>query len=389
MSFLAWIDFDQADRDRTRRIMDLFGQEDSRDELGLGSVRDALSDLMFPGTSTIQTRLRYMLFVPWIYQMAGAHRGTAAARRELARALEIRLIEALVRGGETQNVIGSAAREKLKRMPSDVYWAGLLTLGIRRFQGSRGACLEATPGESADLWAAGLPSVPEDFLSTPDNSAHFKPTSEEAGFLRDRLAHEAPHSLFTLLSRQKSAADCDMIWQHPARAEWPQDIQAIVDHAERFSRLQHGASLLYNLMLSEKAADMQAAEGSAWHERVAAYSERLDAWKEETPEELLSDWDLTDLWVRSQGTIHDVKPHSRRFIETWRDLVLESRSDVRGHTAARALVWDRERRLKGPKSRFRNDGALMRWSGASGTSPLNFRWKPVVSNHVQDLVNAG
>lgn len=77
MSFLAWIDFDQADRDRTRRIMDLFGQEDSRDELGLGSVRDALADLMFPGTSTIQTRLRYMLFVPWIYQMAGTQKGTA------------------------------------------------------------------------------------------------------------------------------------------------------------------------------------------------------------------------------------------------------------------------------------------------------------------------
>jgi hypothetical protein len=33
MSFLAWIDFDQADRDRTRRIMDLFDSEDSRDEL--------------------------------------------------------------------------------------------------------------------------------------------------------------------------------------------------------------------------------------------------------------------------------------------------------------------------------------------------------------------
>ena len=29
MSFLAWIDFDQADRDRIRRIMDLFAQEDT------------------------------------------------------------------------------------------------------------------------------------------------------------------------------------------------------------------------------------------------------------------------------------------------------------------------------------------------------------------------
>ena len=110
MSFLAWIDFDQADRDRTRRIMDLFGQEDSRDELGLGSVRDSLADLMFPGTSTIQTRLRYALFVPWIYCIAGSHKGTAAARQEVARGLEFRLIEALLRGGESQNVIDRSSR---------------------------------------------------------------------------------------------------------------------------------------------------------------------------------------------------------------------------------------------------------------------------------------
>lgn len=389
MSFLAWIDFDQADRDRTRRIMDLFGQEDSRDELGLGSVRDALADLMFPGTSTIQTRLRYMLFVPWVFQLAGTQRGVASARQDLARALEIRLIDALVRGGESQNVIGSAAREKLKRMPSDVYWAGLLTLGIRRFQGSRNACLEATPGEVARLWAAGLPQAPEGFLASPDSTADFRLTREEAGFLRDRLAQEAPQSLFTWLTRQTSAADCDMIWQHPARADWPDQIRIVVDHAERFSRLMHGASLLYNLMLSEKATQMQAMEDSAWHERVASYTEKLDVWAQDTPAQLFEGWDMADLWMLSQGTIHDVKPHSRRFIETWRELVVESNGQVQGHAVARALVRDRETRLKGPKSRFRNDDALMRWSGASGTAPLNYRWRPVVANHVRDLVDAG
>ena len=97
MSALAWIDFDQTDRDRARRIMDLFGVEDSRDELGLGSIRDALSDLMFPGTSTIQTRLRYMLFVPWLYRMTAKSGG----RVDQARRLEIQLITSLLRGGET------------------------------------------------------------------------------------------------------------------------------------------------------------------------------------------------------------------------------------------------------------------------------------------------
>ncbi|WP_281969075.1 DUF6361 family protein [Roseovarius nanhaiticus] len=389
MSFLAWIDFDQADRDRTRRIMDLFDSEDSRDELGLGSVRDSLADLMFPGTSTIQTRLRYMLFVPWIYRMAGAQTGIAATRQDRARGLEIRLIDALINGGETQNVIGSAAREKLKRLPSDVYWAGLLTLGIRRFQGSRNACLEATPSEASALWAAGLPHPPDGFLTSADSTAQFRLTSDEADFLRDRLAQAAPGSLLTLLSRKESAPDCEMIWHHPNRADWPARIGTLVDHAERFSRLMLGASLLYNLMLSEKAAAMQGTEHSSWHERVETYTTRINDWAEETPAQIFADWDLSDLWLLSRDTIHDVKTHSRRFIETWRDTVMRTQGRIHDDAGARTLVRGREVFLKRTKSRFRNDGALMRWSGASGTAPLNYRWRPVVSNHIRDLVNAG
>lgn len=68
VSTLAWIDFDEAERQRAQRIMALFQERDSRDELGLGAIRDSISDHLFPGTSTIQTRLRYMLFVPWIFR---------------------------------------------------------------------------------------------------------------------------------------------------------------------------------------------------------------------------------------------------------------------------------------------------------------------------------
>ena len=38
MSSLAWIDFDKAERQRAQRIMALFQERESRDELGLGSV---------------------------------------------------------------------------------------------------------------------------------------------------------------------------------------------------------------------------------------------------------------------------------------------------------------------------------------------------------------
>ena len=66
-SDLSWIDFSQKDRRRMLDVVALFRERDTRDELGIGSIRDAFADILFPGTSTIQTRVRYMLFVPWIY----------------------------------------------------------------------------------------------------------------------------------------------------------------------------------------------------------------------------------------------------------------------------------------------------------------------------------
>ena len=68
MSSLAWIDFDEAERQRAQRIMALFQERETRDELGLGGIRDSIADHLFPGTSTIQTRLRYMLFIPWLFR---------------------------------------------------------------------------------------------------------------------------------------------------------------------------------------------------------------------------------------------------------------------------------------------------------------------------------
>ncbi len=66
-STLSWIDHDASERDRMQRVLQLFRERDTRDELGLGSIRDSFADQLFPGTSTIQTRLRYFLFIPWAY----------------------------------------------------------------------------------------------------------------------------------------------------------------------------------------------------------------------------------------------------------------------------------------------------------------------------------
>ncbi len=78
---LTWLDLTASDRDKMRRVLDLFKEQGTLDEMGLGSLRDALSDALFPGTSSIQTRLRYVLFVPWLYRRLEGRRVIAQLRQ--------------------------------------------------------------------------------------------------------------------------------------------------------------------------------------------------------------------------------------------------------------------------------------------------------------------
>ena len=53
-----------------------------------------------------------------------------------ARRLELQLIKPLVASDDVAGAFGAGAGQELKRLPSDVYWAGLGDWGIRRFNGS-------------------------------------------------------------------------------------------------------------------------------------------------------------------------------------------------------------------------------------------------------------
>jgi len=47
-------------------VVDLFREKGTVGELGLCVIRDAFANRLCPGTSTLQTRTRNWLFVPWI-----------------------------------------------------------------------------------------------------------------------------------------------------------------------------------------------------------------------------------------------------------------------------------------------------------------------------------
>ncbi|GIJ06972.1 DUF6361 family protein [Micromonospora andamanensis] len=170
-SGLSWLDSSRDDQQRMRELLKLFSDAESRDELGIGQVRDAFSDLLFPGTSVLQTRARYLLIVPWCYQEA-QRRGLRGER--LAAQVdrnERKVIAALLRGDDTEGVIGRRAGVGVRTLPSAIYAAALLRYGIRTGDDDA-PDRRLSPGlseadeladRSSGAWHATLPVAPASF----------------------------------------------------------------------------------------------------------------------------------------------------------------------------------------------------------------------------------
>lgn len=388
MSAVGWIDFDEAERQRAQRLMQFFTEQDTRDELGLGAIRDSIADHLFPGTSTVQTRLRYMLFVPWIFSGLAAH-GDASRVAEQARADQIRLRDALVAGGQDNGVIGVNAGARLKRLPASVYWSGLHAWGIRRFPGSIEAYAASLQSWSAAAardhaeddygvdrapampWHPRLPGAPDDLLQV----ATFDLKDEEAAFIVDRLVDSNPDSLLTFLAGRGGRADAHDIWTHPHVADFPVVARRVVAHAEIFSQAMHGASLIYNLMLSERRGNAE------W---VGHYEDELAGWRRYFDPAKLREWSLDAFWQETRHPAHQVLEPTRRFVSEWVDVLRSTRGLARDRGKADAMVETRERRLKKGQSRFANRAARDRWQGSSGAYRLQFRW-PQARRHLRDL----
>jgi len=71
---IGWVDFSKTERDKVVSILRLLGTQTALDELGIGTVRDAFSDMLFPGISTLQTRAKYFVILPYLFAQAENHR---------------------------------------------------------------------------------------------------------------------------------------------------------------------------------------------------------------------------------------------------------------------------------------------------------------------------
>lgn len=392
---MSWLDFSEHERRQAERIIALFEEKGTVDQLGIGTIRDAISDLLFPGTSVIHSRARYFLFIPWIYLELERKKVAAPDFGRRAAKAEINLITALLQSTDDRGVIGKVARERLKILPSAIYWQGLGRWGIRlfprtqrdyhrnidRFYKAASGSMRAEEGEEHESgrlrnWHPAIPDAPDDF---PDQAA-FMLRPEEAEFLTERIVFSAPGSMLAYLVRHgRPTGDVAFPWEHPQLAELSAANQAILHHGRLFSEVMHGAALLYNLILAEAKRSAKYIEqyGAAFEE----WNSRLRALRSD-----LSRWDEAAFWNVLASTPAQITLGTRSFVQAWCRLVRSGVNVAPTDHRARGLIVDRERALKGPRARLENQRALDLWGGASGAEQLVYRW-PVVSVIVNDILH--
>ncbi len=277
---LGWIDFSKTERSKILSILDLLGEKGVLDELGTSPIRDAYSDLFFPGTTTIQTRAKYFFIVPYAFRdLEFNNQYDYFKLRKTFNDTEEKCAHIFLENNSDENgVIGKLSIQKgswVKRNPSSIYWAGLRKYGffksnmsidqyikfiaIQKKMGSNDINLGNKNDESHDDKNAGdtlkvhlfnIPTYKRDWIENLDINL----TSEEGQFLKNQIIESCPDSLMAYVLKNNihefvekdSFLDLESII-----SKFPNKIQRDFFKAKLFSEFCFALRVVYNQIVSE------------------------------------------------------------------------------------------------------------------------------------------
>ena len=146
---IGYINFSNEEKNNLYKVIQSIRDHHAIDELGIGRIRDAFSNEMFPGMSTLQNRAKYFAVLPALYYQAekGRYNNVREVRQRVLD-LEIKLTRQLMNGAKTSEerygitgstLIEQAERDRSKYVkydPSYIYWGGLVTYNMVRTDGN-------------------------------------------------------------------------------------------------------------------------------------------------------------------------------------------------------------------------------------------------------------
>ena len=136
---LGYIHNNREEQTRVMQVLKMTSESVALDELGIGRIRDAFADRMFPGISTLQKHMKYFSLMPQLYRKATEKRYNrlSEVKAEIIR-LERIMTKNLYdgsadkRGITGSEMIGKSGNNYVKYDPAYIYNSGLQTFGILR-----------------------------------------------------------------------------------------------------------------------------------------------------------------------------------------------------------------------------------------------------------------
>jgi hypothetical protein len=401
---VGWFHLGTEEAAKARAFLRLCNGEDSVDELGFGILRDGFSEQFFPGTSTVMTKVRYLIFLAAIYRFMektleskkAAIADTFRRSREMQDQLRD-VLSATFKHKEGHGVIGISVKEP-ERYPSVIYWASLRILGILRLAGTaesdylrallRHHDLTKVDENAGDPvaevapppinWDRGfdlIPSVLNGKGWFPDG-LDFELTGQEARYLRDCYlgadkASPPPSGISKSLLAHLIEKRRKSTFEFPWDVSIPPHLEEAVDDAKRFSVLARGTTLQYYHWLIE------ARHAEGWETPDAdIVGWFANWWKEGRP--LLLDWSEDQFLRRRRKDVRD-RRNDISFIQEWlrHCRAAKSASTFLANTEVRALIAAREKVCKPKKARLSYKKHLQSWKRIprESVSPyqLNYR----------------
>lgn len=284
---LGWIDFSKEDRDKVHDVMNLLQEQGAVDELGIGLIRDAFANYFFPGTSTVQTRAKYFLIVPYVLKeavdgmygnnLSAILRKIDDAERECGK----RLYEKH-NGASNIGIIGARVlpRGWVARKPSNIYWNGIRTYGIfeqeymsipemvklsillrkQNADASLGNRKDdADEGDKDDKnagkdYAGRFFELPEDYCTQWRDDLSIRLTKSEAVFLKGRIEKSVPGTLLSYLLKNhidiKKYDTFEALFED-LKDVLPEKMAHMMSLANDFNYLVYAARVRYNVILSD------------------------------------------------------------------------------------------------------------------------------------------
>jgi len=273
---LGWIDFSKEERNKIVSILRLLGTQTAVDELGIGTIRDAFSDMLFPGISTLQTRAKYFVLIPYLFMLAEREKFSnfSDVRLWITKQEDLLVKTLIENSGEVEGIIGNRIFKQgrnVKYKPSILYWNGLRTLGILRYpklsmdDAFRITYQHSVKNREISLKSEGVSDAADDVDAINDSPVIFspiKPTYDVLTQSKINLTKNEAEYLFHQFTKSENAKDSllkYMLENHLVFESFedfetdnlPVKLKETVRLAQDFADFIYGAHLLYNVIYSD------------------------------------------------------------------------------------------------------------------------------------------